>query len=316
MSSGFDRSRLRFKSLDERTSIVAGDMLAGDWDSDSTALEFVSSLPDVLAVRSMKALASALVRARETGASRILMFGGHVIKCGLGPLLVKWIRKGTLSCLSTNGAGTIHDIEMALFGQTSEDVESGISDGSFGMWRETSEIYAAALERARADETGLGRALADELLQRGGNEDISPLAAAARADIPLTVHPALGSDIVHPHTGVRWDLLASAAERDFDLLGECICGLSGGVVINVGSAVLMPEVFLKLLTAAMNLGADITGITTANLDMIQHYRPVRNVLERPVRALGGISLAITGHHELTLPLLDLFIRLEEKTSNE
>jgi hypothetical protein len=308
----FDRKKLRFGSLDARSSKVADDMLAGQWDGDSTALDFVRALPDVLAVKQMRTLAGAIVKARGNGASRILMFGGHVIKCGLGPLLVKWIGDGTVSCLATNGAGTIHDIEMSLFGGTSEDVESGIADGSFGMWQESCEIYAAGVDRAAEEGTGLGAALAAELVDRGGRGEISPLVSAFRAGIPITVHPALGGDIVHPSPEVKWDRLAAAAERDYDLLGESVSGLSGGVVINAGSAVLLPEVFLKLLTAANNLGAEIRNVTAANLDMIQHYRPVRNVVERPVRALGGASLSITGHHELTLPLLDLFIRLEEK----
>jgi hypothetical protein len=312
VKSGFDRSRLEFGSLAGRRSIVDGGMLTGDWDDETGALEFASALPDVLAVRGMRSLASALIGARDAGRARILMYGGHVIKCGLGPLLVRWLRRGVFSCLATNGAGTIHDIEMALFGRTSEDVEAGIADGSFGMWSETTEIYGAAVGRAAAGSTGLGRALGEEVAERGGSPEISPLAASVALDVPLTVHPALGGDIVHPGKAVPWDLLGAAAERDFDRLGECIFGLSGGVVVNAGSAVLLPEVFLKLLTSAVNLGAEIRDITTANLDMIQHYRPTRNVLQRPVAALGGESVAITGHHEFTLPMLDLFVRLEER----
>jgi len=315
VSTGFDRNRLELKSLSDRASRIRSGMLVGNWTPDSTVLEFVSSLPDVLAVRSMKTLAAALVSARKTGASRILMYGGHVIKCGLGPLLTRWIRDGLFSCLATNGAGTIHDLEMALFGETSEDVEKGIADGSFGMWKETGEVYASAVDRAQRTGTGLGEALGCELIERGAGSDISPLVAACEAGVPLTVHPALGSDIVHPCKGVSWERLAAAAERDFDLLGENIAALSGGVVMNVGSAVVMPEVFLKLLTTAINLGAEISGFTSANFDMIQHYRPVQNVLERPTRALNGTQLGITGHHELMLPLLDVFVRLEEANAD-
>ena len=311
MSTGFDRSRLELRSLSDRASRIRSGMLVGEWAPDSTVLEFVSSLPDVLAVRGMKTLAAALVRARKTGASRILMYGGHVIKCGLGPLLSRWIREGLFSCLATNGAGTIHDLEMALFGETSEDVEKGIADGSFGMWKETCEVYASAVDRAQLAGTGLGESLGYELSERGAGSDISPLVAARAAGIPLTVHPALGSDIVHPCKNVSWERMAAAAERDFDALGEQIAALTGGVVVNAGSAVVMPEVFLKLLTSAINLGSDISGFTSANFDMIQHYRPVQNVLERPTRALNGKQLGITGHHELMLPLLDIFIRLEE-----
>jgi hypothetical protein len=316
VSEKFDREGLRFSSLAGRTTKVSDRMLAGSWDQDSSALDFVRALPDVLAVKQMKTLARAMVRARGTGASRIFMYGGHVIKCGLGPLLVKWVRNGTVTCLATNGAGTIHDVEMAIFGSTSEDVESGIADGSFGMWQETSEMYGAAVDAASEQGLGLGQALAGELARRDGRRDVSPLMAALDAGIPLTVHPALGGDIVHPGKMVNWERMAAAAERDYDLLGEAVSGLSGGVVINAGSAVLLPEVFLKLLTAAVNLGADIGDITAANFDMIQHYRPGMNVVERPVRALGGTSVSVTGHHELMLPLLDLFIRLEEGGGDE
>jgi hypothetical protein len=259
----------------------------------------------------MRKLAGALIRARNKGSARIFMYGGHVIKCGLGPLLVKWLAKGYVSCLATNGAGTIHDIEMALFGETSEDVEAGIADGSFGMWQETGEVYASALRRAHENALGLGEALGREVLDRGGDRAVSPLAAAVEEGVPITVHPALGGDIVHPYPNVGWMDLAEAAERDFDLLGERISGLTGGVVITAGSAVIMPEVFLKLLTSANNLGYGVRDITAASFDMIMQYRPLNNVVFRPSRALGGESIVLTGHHELMLPLLDIFLQAEE-----
>jgi len=311
LSGGFDRNRLKMKSLRDRTSKVNSELLAGEIEKGVSATGFVDSLPDILAVRDMRKLAAAIIRAKEKGSARIFMYGGHVIKCGLGPLLVNWIRNGTVSFLATNGAGTIHDVEMALFGETSEDVEAGIADGSFGMWQETGEVYSAALNRSSETRAGLGEALGLEVLERGGNMDISPLAAAAFAGVPVTVHPALGGDIVHPYPSVSWTDLASAAERDFDLLGERICQLSSGVVINAGSAVVMPEVFLKLLTSAINLGHGISDITAASFDMIRQYRPLNNVVFRPSRALGGEGLVITGHHELMLPLLDIFLQAEE-----
>lgn len=311
MSGDFDRKGLRMKSLRDRTSKVSSELLAGDIEEGMSATGFVDSLPDILAVRDMRKLAGAILRAREKGSARILMYGGHVIKCGLGPLLVRWLRNGTVNFLATNGAGTIHDLEMSLFGETSEDVEAGIADGSFGMWRETGEVYAAALRRSGETGAGLGEALGLEILEREGDKEISPLAAAALAGAPVTVHPALGGDIVHPYPSVSWTDLAAAAERDFDLLGERICQLSSGVVINAGSAVVMPEVFLKLLTSAVNLGHGISDITAASFDMIRQYRPLNNVVFRPSRALGGEGLVITGHHELMLPLLDIFLQAEE-----
>ncbi|MBN2586234.1 MAG: hypothetical protein JXA64_05730 [Candidatus Fermentibacteraceae bacterium] len=311
MSEDFDRKRLKMKSLHDRTCKVRSSLLIGDMPEGMKATEFTQALPEILAVRDMRKLARAIVEARKAGSARILMYGGHVIKCGLGPLLVKWLGNGTVSCLATNGAGTIHDVEMALFGETSEDVEAGIADGSFGMWKETGEVYSGALRRAAEDSMGLGEALGREILDRNGNRAVSPLAAAVEAGAPVTVHPALGGDIVHPYPDVSWGRLAEAAERDFDLLGERIATLSSGVVINAGSAVVMPEVFLKLLTTAINLGNRISGITAASFDMIRQYRPLNNVVFRPSRALGGDAVVLTGHHELMLPLLDIFLQAEE-----
>jgi len=310
LSTEFNRDKLKLKSVKDRVSKVDSSLLfrhAGKVNS----VEFVRSLPDILAVKDMKKLAHALIEARNMEASRIFMYGGHVIKCGLGPLLVKWIRNGTINCLATNGAGTIHDIEMALFGATSEDVEEGIKDGSFGMWQETGDVYSSAVNNAYNSNLGLGEALGTEIIQREGNTDISPLSAACEAGIPVTVHPALGGDIVHPYPQISWEKLAKAAEKDFDLFGKRITLLTSGVVINAGSAVIMPEVFLKLLTSAINLGNSISGITAASFDMIRQYRPLNNVVFRPTRVLGGDPVILTGHHELMLPLLDVFLEAEE-----
>jgi len=310
LSTEFNREKLKLKSLADRNSRVdANHLLSVPRNKD--AVEFIRSLPDMLAVKDMKKLARAIINAKSAGASRILMYGGHVIKCGLGPLLVKWIKNGTINCLATNGAGTIHDIEMALFGETSEDVEAGIADGSFGMWQETGDIYSKAINTAFGNNLGLGEALGNEILQRDGNTAISPLAAACEAGIPVTVHPALGGDIIHPYPDVSWEKLAGAAERDFNLLGERITHMTSGVVINAGSAVIMPEVFLKLLTSAINLGHSIRNITAASFDMIRQYRPLNNVVFRPTSALGGEQIVLTGHHELMLPLLDIFLEAEE-----
>lgn len=300
----FHRERLSLKSLEGRAGKVGpGTLITGIGASPSLD-EFIGGLPDVLAVRSMKTLARSLLKARSTGSGRLLMYGGHVIKCGLGPLLCRWLREGVFSAMATNGAGTIHDLELALYGQTSEDVQQGIADGSFGMWRETGTHYASALDLAR----GLGEGIGREILACGGDPEVSPLAMAAGMGIPATVHPSLGCDIVHPHPDVSWTRLAGAAERDFELFGGVVGSLKNGVVMNAGSAVVMPEVFLKALTAARNLGYPVGNIVCADFDMIPQYRPAQNVLARPVAALGGLALSLTGHHELMLPLLDAFIR--------
>ncbi|MEN8209204.1 MAG: hypothetical protein ABFR50_08130 [Candidatus Fermentibacteria bacterium] len=310
MSTDFSRKKLKLKSLAERTSKIDSSLLMRNPGSKDTS-EFLRSLPNLLAVKDMKRLARAIIEAKNRKASRIFMYGGHVVKCGLGPLLVKWINNGTINCLATNGAGTIHDIEMALFGETSENVEEGIKDGSFGMWQETGDIYTKALNTANSNDLGLGEALGSEILRRKGNSAISPLASACEAGIPVTVHPALGGDIIHPYPDVSWEELATAAQKDFDLLGERIASLTSGVVINAGSAVIMPEVFLKLLTSAINLGHSISSFTAASFDMIMQYRPLNNVVFRPTRALGGEQIVLTGHHELMLPLLDIFLEAEE-----
>jgi len=303
----FLRERLLFKSLKGRTSKVGPGALIGDSGHSPSIGDFLDSLPDVLAVRSMRILAKELVEAGKRGSGRLLMYGGHVIKCGLGPLVCRWLRDGVFTAIATNGAGSIHDLELALYGQTSEDVQKGIFDGSFGMWKETGRHYASSLTRA----PGLGAGVGMEILACGGNPEISPLAQAARMGVPATVHPSLGCDIVHPHPDVSWGKLAESAEVDFNVFGGVVGSLEKGVVINAGSAVVMPEVFLKALACARNLGFSVRDIVSADFDMILQYRPANNVLARPVAALGGKAVSVTGHHELMLPLLDAFIRHTE-----
>ena len=310
MNGGFDRKRLRFRSVRTRAGRVSSEQLIRE-PGDAGAVAFADSLPDVLAVRGLRELAAAAAGARESGASRLLMYGGHVIKCGLGPLLVRWVETGRMDGLATNGAGAIHDIEMALFGETSEDVEAGIADGSFGMWEETGAFWARAVDLAFEEGLGLGAALGRLLTEEGGTAALSPLAASFRAGRPVTVHPALGGDIVHPHPALDWARLGAVCERDYDLLGERIARLAGGIVVNAGSAVVLPEVFLKLLTCARNLGFGVAGFTAASFDMQRPYRALQNVAGRPARALGGRSVEITGHHEIMLPLLDLFLDAAE-----
>ena len=312
MTADFNRKKLRFKSINGRTSKVSSGQLMHPSGYGEGAERFADSLPDILAVHGLRDLATAILTSRRIDAARIFMYGGHVIKCGLGPLLSSWTGNGRISALATNGAGTIHDLEMALFGATSEDVEAGIADGSFGMWKETGELWARGVEIAFSRGTGLGAGLGMLILEEGGDPAVSPLAAACDAGTPITVHPALGGDIVHPHPDLDWGKLGTVCERDFDLLGSRIAELSRGVIINAGSAVVMPEVFLKLLTCARNLGHDVRDITAAGFDMMRPYRSLNNVLGRPVRALGGRSIEINGSHEVMLPLLDIFIDAEER----
>ena len=304
----FSRDKLKLKSLLGRTSKVNDKLLVKNWNADEPVTAFIDSLPDILAVKEMKKLAAALVKAKNSNAERLLMYGGHVIKCGLGPLVVRWLKEGIFTAIATNGAGSIHDIEMALYGVTSEDVQAGLSDGSFGMWQETSFHYASALNRKQ----GIGRGVGLEIIENKGNIEISPMAYAALNGKSASVHPSLGSDIVHPISSVDWGLLGSEAEKDFNTFAEVVGNLGNGVVLNAGSAVVMPEVFLKALSSVRNLGFPVKNITAADFDMIRQYRSTSNVVNRPVKALGGQSITVTGHHELMLPLLDVFIKAEEK----
>ncbi len=303
----FSRDKLKLKSLLGRTSKVNEDLLVKKWENNEPVTAFIDSLPDILAVKEMKKLATALVRAKNSDTERLLMYGGHVIKCGLGPLIVRWLKEGVFTAIATNGAGSIHDIEMALYGVTSEDVQAGLKDGSFGMWQETATHYANALNR----KEGIARGIGNEIIEKNGNIEISPMAYAVSTGKTVTVHPSLGSDIVHPISSVDWGLLGSEAEKDFNSFAEVVGNLRNGVVLNAGSAVVMPEVFLKALSSVRNLGFPVENITAADFDMIRQYRSTNNVVHRPVKALGGQSITVTGHHELMLPLLDVFIKAEE-----
>jgi hypothetical protein len=234
----------------------------------------------------------------------VFMFGAHVIKCGLAPLLCQLADAGAVSVLCTHGAGALHDVEIALNGATSEDVDANLSDGSFGMARDTAELYFEAVGRAAKENLGLGRALALTLWDRKPPyAKYSYLCHAAANDLPVTVHAAIGTDTLSEHADFPAAALGEATYRDFLNLAGLVPGLhQGGVVVNCGSAVILPEVFLKVLASARNVSGPVTHFTTANFDMIQHYRPNQNVVRRPTLD-GGRGFSFTGHHELLLPLV-------------
>jgi hypothetical protein len=226
--------------------------------------------------------------------------GGHVIKTGCGPYLVDWIDRGLITSLAMNGSASIHDLELAISGHTSEDVGPRLIAGTFGFARETSELFAEACEIAAASGSGLGAALGDLVLARGGpGVESSVLVAARRRGIPATIHVAIGTDIVHMWPRLDGAALGRAALEDFRILTEVVADLAEGVWMNLGSAVVMPEVFLKAVAIVRNLGRSLDGLTTANLDFQQQYRGLLNVLQRP----GAEGIAITGHHEISIPLL-------------
>ena len=264
--------------------------------------EFLESLPDVLKAGDLKALARAVVNARALGKPVVVMFGGHVIKTGCAPVLSALAADGFVTHFASNGAAAIHDTELARFGHTSEDVARQLADGSFGMAADTALLVNNAARRAEAGSEGFGEAVGALLVEE------KPLhldrALAARCflqKIPYTLHVALGTDIVHQHPTASGGAIGAASLRDFRIFAHTVSRLGGGgVVLNLGSAVIMPEVFLKALSVARNLGT-VTDFTTGNFDMIQHYRASVNVVTRPVLA-GGRGYAITGHHEIMIPL--------------
>jgi hypothetical protein len=270
-------------------------------------LELVESMPDILASKDFRKVVDAICTARTEGRPVVLAIGGHVIKVGLGPLISDLIDKGIVTAVVMNGAAAIHDLEVALISETSEDVAHGLKDGRFGMAHETGNAFAEASEQAASSDKGLGEALGEWLSRAGPpHMESSVLFRTFRACVPCTVHVAMGADIVHMHPEMDGAATGKATMNDFHLLTSVLGDLEGGVFVNMGSAVLLPEVFVKALNLARNLGHGVDRFTAVNMDMIQHYRPGVNVVKRPT-GTGGEGYAITGHHEIMLPLLAVAI---------
>jgi hypothetical protein len=267
---------------------------------------FLEGLPDILAGKTLRALRDEIVRARSRRRPIVWGLGAHVLKVGLSRVLVDLMEKGFVSAIALNGAGIVHDFELAVSGKTSEDVEAGLGSGEFGMARETGEELNRAVIEGDAEGLGLGAAVGRHLSERRPRPrhlEVSLLAAAWRLGLPATVHVAIGTDIVHVHPACDPAAVGRATHLDFRLLAAQVARLGGGgVYLNVGSAVVLPEVFLKAVTLARNLGHRVEDFATANLDFIQSYRPSLNVVERPVQGTGR-GYRLTGHHELLVPLL-------------
>ena len=265
---------------------------------------FLEGLPKILKANDLKLVAKAIAAAKENHRPVIVMFGGHVVKCGCVPILLDLASNGFITHFASNGAAAIHDTELAAWGQTSEDVAVQLKDGSFGMASDTAELLNSAARRASNHREGFGEALGALLLERKVPFVHRSLAAqSSRLGIPYTIHVALGTDIVHQHPDADGASIGDASMRDFRILAGSVAGLGdGGVVLNIGSAVIMPEVFLKTLALARNTGHAVKNFVTVNMDMIQHYRPAANVVTRPALN-GGRGYSITGHHEIMTPLL-------------
>jgi hypothetical protein len=299
----FDLSGVRTYPLASRKSKANVRDLGRPVQSRQTVAEFVDSLPDIQAGADFKAVVAALRRARETGGGIIWGIGAHVIKTGCAPVLIDLMERGYVSALAMNGAGVIHDFELALSGATSEDVDEALGPGRFGMAEETGTLLNAAINEGVADGMGIGQAVAARLVKLNpAHAERSLLVAAARREIPVTVHIAIGTDIIHMHPHASGAALGKGSLRDFRYFVSNVARLNAGVYLNCGSAVVLPEVFLKAVALVRNKGISLEGLTTVNLDFMRMYRPQTNVVSRPVAGIGkGYSLV--GHHELLIPLL-------------
>jgi len=273
--------------------------------ADSTLDGFLNSLPNILAVQSLRQLSAKIKRARELKKPIIWGIGGHVIKTGLAPLLIDLMNRGFLTAVAANGSVLVHDAEIAMVGSTSEDVDATLSEGAFGGAEETGQLLnSAAVEGAKAG-IGLGEAMGQMLLElQPKHPAYSLLCATYEAKVPFTAHVTIGGDIAHFHPNANGEALGATTHYDFRLLADVVRQMNGGgVYLNVGSAVVLPEVFLKCVTLVRNIGHPLSDITTANFDFIQSYRPLTNVVRRPTERGAGHGYSITGHHELNIPLL-------------
>jgi hypothetical protein len=295
---------IRSYPLASRTSKVSLRDFARPHERGSSARRLLTSLPRILAGQTLRELAGEIRRARGLGKPILWGMGAHVLKVGLSPVVIDLMRRGFVSGIALNGAGIVHDFELAVAGRTSEDVAAGLDSGAFGMARETGEEINRAISEGDREGLGIGAALGRYLVARRPRHlETSLLAAAWRLGLPATVHVAIGTDIVHMHPACDPGALGRATHLDFrSFAGQVALLGGGGVYLNVGSAVLLPEVFLKAVTLARNLGHRLEDFATANLDFLQSYRPSTNVVQRPTQGVGrGYSL--TGHHELLVPLL-------------
>jgi hypothetical protein len=297
-------------SLRTRKSLVRVKDFARPVPSRASLQNFLSSLPNFLGAKDFREIIARIVKAHRRQKPIILGMGAHPIKVGLSPLIIRLMEKGILQGVAMNGAGIVHDFEIAYGGQTSEDVAAEIGTGTFGMAQETGHDLNAAIQRGWERGWGIGYAVGKMIGEKKlPYRRLSITAAGARLRVPVTVHVAIGTDILHIHPQACGQAIGEGSHRDFRLLASIISRLQGGAYINLGSAVILPEVFLKALTLVRNLGYAVKNFTTVNMDFIPHYRPLTNVVRRPTLE-GGKGFHLTGHHEIMFPLLAAAI-LEE-----
>ncbi len=307
-----DLSKIKTISIFKRGSKVKSGAFAKVYDPNRESFEsFISSIPQFLAGNDLRSVVEDIVESRKRKKPVILMMGAHVVKVGLGPIICDLIRRSVITAVAMNSAASVHDVESAMWGETSEDVSEKILDGTFGMSKETGKFINGTLKQAfEQSDCGYAEALGEVLNKKNAPyKDNSILATCVKENIPVTVHAAIGTDIIHQQPTMNGAVVGELSYRDFLIFCEVVKNLTGGgVVLNVGSAVIMPEIFLKALTVARNLGSKAFGFTTANFDMLQHYRPRMNVVQRPTQK-GGHGYSITGHHEIMIPLLAAMIKV-------
>jgi len=296
-------NQIKIYPISERKSKVSHTDFAKIWQKGATFKDFLENLPDILAGSHIKKVISSISTAFKNEKTIVLAMGAHVIKVGLNPVVIDLMERGIITAVAMNGAGIIHDLEIALVGHTSEDVAASIENGSFGMTHETCEFLNEAIHRAGQKSIGLGEAVGMAIIEKKlPYTEQSILAAGIRLGIPVTIHVAIGTDTIHMHPGFDARETGEATHRDFRTFASIIATLERGVYLNVGSAVILPEVFLKAVTLVRNLGNNIENFTTVNMDFIRQYRPLTNVVNRPTTK-GGQGFNLTGHHEIMLPLI-------------
>jgi deoxyhypusine synthase len=298
-----DFSRVRTYPVASRLSKVQTSLLGRKIKKGASVRSFLRGLPDILAAQNLTAIASKIADSKRHNKTVLLGMGAHPIKVGLSPLIIDFLERGIIHAIALNGAGVIHDFELAYMGETSEDVAATLEDGSFGMGEETGAFINEAISNGSKNQLGVGAAVGAAILKkRLPHRRLSILATAAQLGIPVTSHIAIGTDIIHMHPTANGAALGDCSLRDFRTLTSVVATLDGGIYVNLGSAVVLPEVFLKALSLARNLGNPVHNLTTVNLDFLQHYRPLTNVVNRPTLG-SGKGYHLTGHMEIMVPLL-------------
>lgn len=300
----FDLSGVRTYPLASRTSKARSEDFARPVERGVSFKVWFDSLPAILGAKDLRRAVQAVVDARTRNAGIIWGIGAHVIKTGVSPVVVDLMRRGFVSAVALNGAGIIHDFEIALSGATSEDVDESLGPGRFGMAEETGVLLNDAIRRGSERGQGLGQAVGAFLSDRNPpHADLSLAVTAHRLGIPVTVHVAIGTDIIHMHHAASGAAIGDTSLRDFRYFTSSVGRLRGGVYLNCGSAVVLPEVFLKAVALARNQGLPLDGLTTVNIDFLRMYRPHTNVVSRPVAGTGGVGISLLGHHEVLIPLM-------------